>query len=365
MKTIGTTMLTLLLTVCLFVTAACPVSAAVQYENVWDNGGQTMSAAEAQAYLQVIYNAQDKAAREEVDELYVTLLHADGNVMLWVAGIDRFDDWSGPGSVEGTEGYITTRFEEIWEWDGTRAVEFATVSEYGADVNLYPEGLEVFIYKHSTDVSGSEWDAMYPIENGRIVKEPQWCYAWAWINEYDLEQVGLYFGNQGQREIAEAFFDAKMRQDWPKLPLEKQRLVIGHEMGERFFYASIQGGEGYDAFMSDKGDQPYRLHVTDALQNAASIASGNDEWITGEEAIDRLNAYAKETPMTESAATLPTVSDENKTTSAIGGDTPVDTIGAMMTQTDRGGLILGLSIAAGVLAVVLIVLVILLKTRKR
>lgn len=264
---------------------------------VWTTNECGMSSKQAKEYSRAISNAINKLDSLNVNgdrkEVYATLVEKDERIILWLAGVairNEQPEW--PADIAFGQGCMTIIFEEMWEWDGSNAVEFDVLSEYGASANLWNEGLEVFTYYGGTDVDGEEWSALFPINAGKIGVNPEWCHAWGWIYNYKIDDLNV--SGKSREEIASAFFSKMMMQgSWPNLPFDWTSIRITHEFDSHEFCAEATGGSGYERFFNDRADEYggyWPESTSEALQCAAYIAKQDGTWIEAERAINYLNS---------------------------------------------------------------------------
>lgn len=265
---------------------------------VWTTNECGMSSKQAKEYSRAINNAINKLDSLNVNgdrkEVYATLVEKDERIILWLAGVairNEQPEW--PTDIAFGQGCMTIIFEEMWEWDGSNAVEFDVLSEYGASANLWNEGLEVFTYYGGTDVDGEEWSALFPINAGKIGVNPEWCHAWGWIYNYKIDDLNV--SGKSREEIASAFFSKMMMQgSWPNLPFDWTSIRITHEFDSHEFCAEATGGSGYERFFNDRADEYggyWPESTSEALQCAAYIAKQDGTWIEAERAIEWLSNY--------------------------------------------------------------------------
>lgn len=268
---------------------------------VWTTNEWNMSSKQAKEYSKAISNAVNKLDSLDVyggrKEVYATLVNVDEEILLWLAGVViRSEQPEWPEDIAFGQGSMVIMFEEIWEWNGTDAVKFNVLSEYGANANLWNEGLEVFTYYKGTDVDGEAWSALYPIHGGRLDTNPAWCHAWGWIYDYKLE--GLDITGKSREEIASTFFSKLSEQGyWPSLPFDWTSVSITHEFSTHEFCAEVTGGSGYEEFYKTSYEDWVNKHggnwshsTSDALQCASYITKQDGTWVEAERAINYLNS---------------------------------------------------------------------------
>ena len=271
----------------------------------WTSAMENMSKEQAQAYAAIIENAE-RTLQNKVNygnyerRLYVTLFDVGGNTVLWLAGADVSVEWPYSSTSFSYNGYYYDFiYEEIWQWDGFSAVELEMVSQYDANVNLWPDGIEVFTCYRGTDVDGDAWSAFYPFEKGRISTEPKWCHGWAWIYDYKLEN--LYITSSDKTEIGREFFTEMMsRDEWPTLPFDWDTVEIPMDFSNSF-RVEVEGGRGYDDFVSAHGTEyGYDPSYTqNSVQCAPNIVEEDGSWYTAADAIVTLEAVSNTTSQPE------------------------------------------------------------------
>lgn len=265
--------------------------------DIWNSNNWSMSAEQAEAYAKTIEDAVKRFDKVELygDEraVYATLFDVGGNTALWIAGACIMDDepfWHCAFEYGGK--YVDIIHEEIWQWDGSNAVEFDIVSSYEASVNLWEDGIEVFTFYRGTDVDGEAWSAFYPFVNGAISASSDWCRAWAWVYDYKLE--GLDVAGKSQEDTAEVFFrDLISQNKWPNIPLQWDNIEISNAFSDSF-RADVTGGSGYQAFCNEKsGEYGYYPESTpNATQRAFYLEKNDGSWLVSEAAVTCLSEYA-------------------------------------------------------------------------
>lgn len=268
---------------------------------VWDIKQWKMPSAQAEAYAQVIRDAEKRF--ESVDifmgerAVYATLVNINGQVLLWTSGIAvREPGTEAPSDAPFGDNYMAVYSEEIWEWDGAKAVEFDILSQYGANANLWPNGFEVFTFYRGTDADGNEWNAFYPLNQGRICKTPVWYHCWGWIYGFKLD--GLDVVGKNQEQTAELFFRSMQEQNkWPHFPFDWSTLEITQSISEKEFCAEVHGGNGYESFYHERlkeNEYGYWPESTsEVLQCAAYIKKQDGSWIEAGDAVKLLEGYAR------------------------------------------------------------------------
>jgi len=267
----------------------------------WDVKQWKMPSAQAEAYAQVIRDAEKRF--ESVDifmgerAVYATLVNINGQVLLWTSGIAvREPGTEAPSDAPFGDNYMAVYSEEIWEWDGSKAVEFDILSQYGANANLWPDGFEVFTFYRGTDADGNEWNAFYPLNQGRICKTPVWYHCWALI--YGSKLDGLDVAGKNQKQTAEIFFRSMQEQKkWPHFPFDWSTLEITQSISEKEFCAEVHGGNGYESFYHERlkeNEYGYWPESTsEVLQCAAYIKKQDGSWIEAGDAVKLLEGYAR------------------------------------------------------------------------
>lgn len=275
----------------------------VSVPEAWASAIENLSRSQAEAYAGIIREAEERIfAENESNEwerkLYATLFEVGDSTVLWLAGAEIYDYepfWHSAFSYNGQ--YLDFVYEEIWQWNGTSAVELEIVSRYGANVNLWPEGIEVYTFYRGTDVDGEAWSAFYPFKGDRIDTNPAWCQCWAWIYDYKLSRFNI----QGSNKIdnGTAFFQGMISENvWPGLPFEFHNAEIIREAGSAY-YVRVKGGSGYEAFVipmdpyNGDGTGYYPSSTDQAVQRAFYLANDDGSWNTAFDAVEILTAYAE------------------------------------------------------------------------
>jgi len=261
-----------------------------------------MSTEQAESFTRVIQDAKLRCETMEFwhddgdRKVYTTLADVNGNTVLWVCGITIMEDepWM-PGDIAFGNGYFNIMFEEIWEWDGTQAVEFSLVSDYGAHVKLRSTGLEMFINYEGTDVDGEAWDALYPFANGRISPSPEWCRAWVWVYDYKLDNYNIQAGGMSSRSVAQALFNSFVDSgSWPSLPFDWDTLSIVNDLGDSY-RAEVESGTGYKEFYDDDGydgfEWPWPDYSSGEMLSSGDIAAQDGRWVEAETVINCLTEF--------------------------------------------------------------------------
>ena len=247
----------------------------------------TMSDAQANAYAGVLEDALDRFNSDsrydytDGRSVFATFIDADGRTLLWLAGV-TFSNYEGfmPKDIAFGSGSMRIAFEEIWEWDGKKAVPMDILQGSTlTHANYYPQGFEIFTYYGGTDVDGEAWRAFYPVEGGTIGTTPQWTYAWAWVYSYKLEDLDVT--GLDQKQTAQVLLQSMMDSgEWPELTFDWNTMTIPYAYSGGDFRAEVTGGTGFEAFCAENGNEyGYWPEGADkALQRAARIASQDGTW---------------------------------------------------------------------------------------
>lgn len=274
-----------------------------------DRSQWRIPAEQAGAYARVIQNAMTRCDTDEFwfdamdREVYAALVDIDGNTLLWITAVAIENDWYGPNTIpcEDDDLCMYIMFEEVWEWDGARAVQFSPASDR-AHFKLRPNGLEAFTHYGGTDVDGNEWDALYPFSNGRISDTPEWCRAWAWVYEYKLDYYHVRTAGKDKSEIAQALISSLIYcEEWPDLPFDWSTMSILDFGWDVDFRVDLSGGTGYEEFYTDirtdpdyhELDWPGLSYSSGELLSAGDITAQDGGWGAAASVMDCLTAYAQ------------------------------------------------------------------------
>lgn len=268
---------------------------------IGDRSQWELSPEQAGAYAAVIDSSIEEFKTADVPwgekAVYATLVDVDGSTLLWIANVTISDyEPDLPGDFPIGNQTLNVITEEIWEFDGKKAVELEIVSKYGSNVNLWADGLEIYTYYKGTDVDGQAWSAFFPFQKGKISEKPQWTHAWAWIYEYKLEYYEIF--GDSRLETVQAYFDVLMDQEkWPRLEFDWDTLEISDypTTDPNNFYGKVTGGSGYEDFIDSRkneyGDY-YPEWEGDTLLRAADIGKQDGSWKEAALVADCLEKHA-------------------------------------------------------------------------
>lgn len=267
-----------------------------------------LSTEQAEAFIDVIQNAQQRCDAMESwqdaadRKVYATMADVNGNTLLWVCGIAIWEyEAEIPIDIAFGDGCFNIMFEEIWEWDGTQAVEFSLVSDYRAHVRLRPTGLEAYVYYAGLDLDGEAWDALYPFVNGRISTSPEWCRAWAWVYDYKFDDYNIQAEEMSNHSAAQALFNGFVDNGiWPYLPFDWDTLSIYNNFwdDDGAYYAEVKSGTGYEEFYDDERsgwngrDWPWPGYLSGKMLSSGNIAAQDGRWVEAETVINCLTKFA-------------------------------------------------------------------------
>ncbi|MBE6908599.1 MAG: S-layer homology domain-containing protein [Ruminococcaceae bacterium] len=301
--------LSLALALCLCCSFAFAAAGTSQLPNVGE-ASLNLTAQQAEAFAQKLRDADKRAGKvwatdyEDWDELegYVvcgTLIGTGDSAMLWIAdyliNVSREAEW--PGEIALGSGCISIAFEELWQWDGSKAVGFAPVNTCGGHVALREVGVEAFSVYGGTDVDGDEWDAFYPFSKGMLAKEPSWCRAWCCAYDYRLEAAGVAAAGKAPKNIAIEFVQYLTdTNQWPVLPFDWTTFYTTDEMWEMARIFDVSAGKSWQNLYPD-GGFPYissnENAVPGALMTAAFIVDDtDDQWVEVNDLAGMLESYA-------------------------------------------------------------------------
>ena len=303
----------MMLAACLCLALALPAAAAggdlSQLPCAGDRGRLRLSREQAAAYAQQLYTALERAKKEWNENGFAdtylvcaTLVATDSDALLWIAdyelypgGDGDYDEWF-PGQLEFRGSRAMIAFEELWQWDGKKAVAFEPMKATGTHFALREGGIEAFTIYLGTDVDGDAWDAYYPYSGGKPATTPAWCRCWCCAYDYRLEEAGVS-ARQSHQETARALANAYMKSGyWPQLPFDWSTFHTNDEMWDMAGYFSVRGGTGWQKFYGDDGPMPDINGQSDAVPGAILTASSmtfaDDCWEEASVAAAGLEAYA-------------------------------------------------------------------------
>ena len=283
---------------------------------VGDRSAWRMSVEQAQAFLQVIRNAQAKVEEENRTspapemgrtEVYATLFDVNGNTALLISYIFLSSTGDNPpGNWEQLDNseYVLGS-QEIWEWDGTQAAEYTMVSDYRAYVLLRQDAVEIFYNEPGSDGSVDDWDAYFAYGDGRIETDPTWCRAHSSVIDYYLMPDRLSNMDTQPNETVREYFESQMSGgEWPQLPMDWSTVQVNTiDPGSRW-YVGCSYGHGFEQLYGIEDDPLYGpdydwpFAITEAgqpgvLLSASDIGRHSDSWGTAETISNLLTTFVQ------------------------------------------------------------------------
>lgn len=271
-----------------------------------DKSNFALSSMQAQAYAsvinQAIQNFENMDDYGSVKEVHVTMFTVGKSVMLWIAYIDVYDytipDFS--GDFEYKDGVLNVRHEEIWQWDGSNAIQVNTFSDYRTHINYWDDGLEYYTHYTGTDADGRAWNAFYPFEGNAISTVPKWCYARTFVYGHspsDIDSGKITAAQIAEKTISE-YVDSGY---WPELPLDWNTAFSSVDFGAQqdFVFLEIGGGMGFAEMRQARQDEYgyyYPQQVDCGQQCAGFIGKEDGTWKEATAVAAALDTYANTAP---------------------------------------------------------------------